>query len=197
MKPDLRLIHHNFKALDSSWTKVTLADLILFVLLLLLSLPVHSLAWEGRCTGITDGDTIKVLHDEQEVKIRLASIDCPERGQPFSQRAKQFTSDLVFGKTIRVDPVTTDRYGRTVAWIFVDGVNVNHEIVKAGLGWWFRNCAPNDSLLEDLRKKRDKRKSVFGRTPILYRRGSGVRKRRGSSSSIVFPAGLKYVPGRG
>jgi micrococcal nuclease len=85
--------------------------------------------------------------------VRLASIDCPEKGQPFSNRAKQFTSDLVFGKTVKVDPVTTDRFGRTVAWIYVDGVNVSHEIVKSGMGWWFPKYAPHDNLLEELEEK--------------------------------------------
>jgi endonuclease YncB( thermonuclease family) len=56
------------------------------VLFMALLVPVTAWDWEGLCTGVSEGDTIKVLHDGQEVKIRLASIDCPERGQPFSQR---------------------------------------------------------------------------------------------------------------
>lgn len=145
---------HSINVLSDSSRPTRAASLtIAAVLFLALLFPLTSWAWEGRCVGVTDGDTIRVLHDGQEVKIRLASIDCPEKGQPFSKRAKQFTSDLVFGKTVRVEPVTTDRYGRTVASIYVDGVNVNHEIVKAGLGWWFRKYAPHDNLLEGLEEK--------------------------------------------
>jgi micrococcal nuclease len=38
--------------------------------------------WTGKCIGVTDGDTIKVLNGRETVKIRLHGIDCPERGQP-------------------------------------------------------------------------------------------------------------------
>lgn len=132
---------------------------------MVLLFPLPSWAWEGRCVGVPDGDTIKVLHDGQEVKIRLAAIDCPERGQPFSRKANQLTSDLVFGKTVRVDSVTTDRYGRTVGWVSVDGVNANHEIVKAGMGWWYKNYAPDDNRLEGLEERVKKTKAGLWADP--------------------------------
>ena len=52
----------------------------------------------GRVVGVTDGDTISVMRDGRSVRVRLEGIDCPERGQDFGQRAKQFTSDMAFGK---------------------------------------------------------------------------------------------------
>ena len=57
---------------------------------------------EGRVTGIVDGDTIDVLVDERPIRIRLAGIDTPERGQPWSLRSKQALSERVFGKAVRV-----------------------------------------------------------------------------------------------
>lgn len=36
-------------------------------------------AWTGKVVGITDGDTIKVLHDHQEVKIRLHGVEIHQR----------------------------------------------------------------------------------------------------------------------
>ncbi|MBN1689014.1 MAG: thermonuclease family protein, partial [Candidatus Omnitrophica bacterium] len=54
--------------------------------------------WTGKVVGISDGDTISVMRDRQEVKIRLAEIDCPEGHQPFGGKAKQFTSDRCFKK---------------------------------------------------------------------------------------------------
>ena len=68
----------------------------------------------------------------------------------------------------------TDRCGWTVAWIYVAGVNVNYEIVKAGLGWWFRKHAPDDNLLEELEENRDRTRSDCGQTRIRYRRERGV-----------------------
>jgi micrococcal nuclease len=59
------------------------------------------------------------------VKVRLHGIDCPEGHQDFGNRAKQFTSGLVFGETVRVDVRDKDRYERLVGWVFVGGTDVN------------------------------------------------------------------------
>ena len=71
--------------------------------------------FQGRVVGITDGDTIRVLHNGREEKIRLYGIDYPERCQAFGTRARQFTSSLAFGKEVTVKVKDKDRYGRTVA----------------------------------------------------------------------------------
>jgi micrococcal nuclease len=71
----------------------------------------------GRVVAITDGDTIKVMHDGAAERIRLWGIDCPESKQPFGTRAKQLTGDLVFDKTVTVKVRDIDRYKRTVAEI--------------------------------------------------------------------------------
>ena len=89
--------------------------LLLFLLLILLIiLPSLSWAWSGKVIGIADGDTITVLRDKEQVRIRLYGIDCPEGGQAFGTKAKQFTSGMVFGEVVEVEPVDTDRYGRRV-----------------------------------------------------------------------------------
>ena len=74
----------------------------------------------GRVVGISDGDTVTVLDaDKTQHKIRLAGIDAPERKMPFGQRSKEHLSDLVFGKDVNVETSKKDRYGRSVAVIFV------------------------------------------------------------------------------
>jgi len=95
----------------------------------------------GRCTAVTDGDTVKVLIDKQEVKVRLFGIDAPEKSQPFGNQAKKFMSDAVFGKTITVRATGKDRYGRTLGWIYIDKRNINSEIIKAGYAWWYKQYA--------------------------------------------------------
>jgi micrococcal nuclease len=105
----------------------------------------------GRVVGISDGDTITVRHDGRGEKIRLNGIDCPERGQAFGHRAKQFTSGLAFGKEVNVQIKGQDRYGRTIADVILpDGRILNREIVRAGFAWWFRRYAPKDTELERL-----------------------------------------------
>src|SRR5437773_4262834 len=105
-------------------------------------------SFSARCVGVTDGDTIVVLRDHSSIKVRLEGIDCPERGQDFGQKAKQFTSGLVFGKTVEIRPVGEDRYGRTVARVVVDGKDVSMELLKAGLAWHFKKYNKDQHLAE-------------------------------------------------
>lgn len=103
--------------------------------------------FSGRVVGVTDGDTIKVLHNGKAEKIRLHGIDCPEKAQPFGTKAKQFTSEMVFGKTVAVQVTDTDRYGRTVADVILpDGRVLNRELVASGLAWWYRKYSKDESL---------------------------------------------------
>ncbi len=104
--------------------------------LLLLILPVQLLAWKGKVVGISDGDTIKVLRDRQEIKIRLWGIDCPERHQDFGTRAKKYTSGLAFCQIVEIEEVDKDRYGRTVALVTLpDGQSLNEALVRDGMAW--------------------------------------------------------------
>ena len=112
-----------------------------FLLLVLLFTPSVEAAvpFTGKVVAVLDGDTIEVLQHGKAERIRLNGIDCPEKKQAFGQKAKQFTSSLVFGKTVVVVPSEKDRYKRTVGDVFLsDGVNVSYELVKAGLAWWYR-----------------------------------------------------------
>lgn len=73
---------------------------VIFTLVAILPFTSFAADFTGRVVGISDGDTISVLHNGRAEKIRLNGIDCPEKQQPFGQRAKQFTSKLVFGKEV-------------------------------------------------------------------------------------------------
>jgi endonuclease YncB( thermonuclease family) len=104
-------------------------------------IPSLAWAWSGKVVGVIDGDSIKVLHDGRQEQIRLWGIDCPEKNQDFGTKAKQATSTLVFAKTVEVEPVTTDRYGRTVAFVRVGVTLVNEELIRQGLAWVYtRYC---------------------------------------------------------
>lgn len=101
---------------------------------------------------ITDGDTLTILTGAKEqIKIRLAEIDTPESRQPYGSRSKESLSRLCFGKDVTVKVQTTDRYGRKVGRIYVDGLDVSAEMVKIGAAWVYRKYAKDKSLykLED------------------------------------------------
>ncbi len=123
-------------------TWISCLMLVCLLSLLLLTFPCLAWAWSGMVVGVTDGDTIKVMgtHNKQ-VKIRLYGIDCPEKGQAFGKKAKQFTSKLVYGKVVEVEVMDTDRYGRTVALVAVNKQILNEELLKAGYAWvYYQYC---------------------------------------------------------
>ncbi len=95
-----------------------------------------------------------MLHNGQGERIRLHGIDCPEKRQAFGNRAKQFTSTLVFGNTVTVQVMDRDRYGRTVGEVLLpDGRSLNRELVKAGFAWWYWRYAPDDETLAQLERE--------------------------------------------
>lgn len=111
---------------------------------LLVALPCHVFAetLSGKVIGITDGDTLKVLDSSRiEIKVRLAGIDSPEKNQAFGQRAKQKLSDLVFGKKVQIDCRKKKSYDRQVCVVYLGDTDINLEQVKAGMAWWSRKYA--------------------------------------------------------
>lgn len=88
--------------------------------------------------GVHDGDTITVrCGQSDQQKIRLAEIDAPELRQPFGRAAKQMLSDGVYGLQVQIEPLKLDRYGRTVARVYVEGQEVEWGLVEAGLAWCY------------------------------------------------------------
>ena len=115
------------------------------LLLLLITFPAPAeTVYEGKVIKIADGDTLTLLVGSRQLKIRLSDIDTPEKKQPFGTRAKQALSELAFGKLARVVEVTVDRYGRIVGRVYVDGTDVNRELVAQGFAWVYRKYS-NDT----------------------------------------------------
>ena len=98
--------------------------------------------------GVSDDDTVKVRCGEgEEQRVRLVQVDAPEKGQTYGHRAKQELSGLIYGKTIELLPVDTDRYGRTVAQLRLQGTDVNFEMVRLGFAWCYRKYLHDQNAL--------------------------------------------------
>ena len=83
-----------------------------------------------------DGDTCTTINGE---KIRLACIDTPElkgkKANPIeAKKAKIFLNNLIANKEVNIRRINNDRYGRTVAELFKDDVNIQKLIVEKGYG---------------------------------------------------------------
>lgn len=116
---------------------------------------------EGRVVRVRDGDSLVVLVDRRTVEVRLAEVDAPESGQPWGKRAKRELSDLAFGKTIEAEVIDVDRYGRKVARVFADGVDVPAEMVRRGAAWVYTKYAKREELAGIESTARDARAGLW------------------------------------
>ena len=107
--------------------------------------------YSASVVAVQDGDSMTVMHGEKKEKIILYGIDCPERGQEFGAEARKFTDDLCYRKDITVDVRGRDKYGRTIAEVYLqNGTDLNQELVKRGLAWWSDKFAPKEQALKQL-----------------------------------------------
>ena len=125
--------------------------------------------------GVSDGDTLTVQDGGVKTVLRLAEIDAPERTQPYSQVSRRNLEALCrHAKQIDIEPVETDRYGRTVAHVHCDGVHVNWRQVEDGLAWCFtRYLKQPDICLPLERAARDQKRGLWRESesvaPWLFR----------------------------
>lgn len=116
------------------------------------SLPVpHALApqavIQAEVTGVADGDTLSIMLDGTRHRIRLARIDAPEKRQPFGRRSEQSLRQLVWKRTVTLAWHHLDRYGRPIADVTLDGLDVNAEQVKRGMAWVYRQYSQDAKLI--------------------------------------------------
>ena len=106
------------------------------------SVTTFSINIDGIVTKVIDGDTLDVLTREGDtITIRLALIDAPERNEPGFNEAKNFITEQCMNKNAEVDPDNSQglTYGRTVAVVNCEGVNVNEAILDNNLADIYEN----------------------------------------------------------
>ena len=88
----------------------------------------------GQVTRVVDGDTIDVLIDGRNVRVRYLQMNTPERDEPCYREATQANTELVQGKTVRLVPDVEliDPYDRLLRYIYVGDVLVNRVLVEQG-----------------------------------------------------------------
>jgi micrococcal nuclease len=117
-------------------------------LLLSVSMSAWAYTASGVVTGVHDGDTIYVKADDgSSLRVRLAEIDAPEIGQAFGRRSEQSLREMVAKKRVQLTWGETDRYGRIVAHVVVDGLDANTEQVRRGWAWVYRQYAKDKRLV--------------------------------------------------
>lgn len=92
-------------------------------------------AFPAKVIKISDGDTITILQDKQQTKVRLYGIDAPEKKQDYGQKSKQFLASLIAGQVVEVEPKGKDRYKRTLGIIHYKDQDINAQMVLNGYAW--------------------------------------------------------------
>jgi len=117
-----------------------------------------------RVVRVIDGDTVELVGGD---RLRLLAIDSPERGEPLYAAAKDYLAALVLDSTLDItySERRRDRYGRILAYIWLDTVMVNERMLSAGLA--------NLYIFEDNLGDRDQ-------SPPSRRPEPGPRCRRGN-----------------
>lgn len=163
-------------------------------LLLCLCSFAHAEEFSARIIAVIDGDTVLALKGAQKIKIRLANIDAPEKGQDFGSASRQSLLDMVLRKQVMVDSQALDAYGRVVAELRIDGRSVNEEQVRRGMAWEYSHYHSDKRYIALQREARDARRGLWVQTnpapPWEWR------KAHAASSALQHVAVPTYACGR-
>jgi len=149
--------------------------LILLSIFLLSCQPQEEYILKGKIVKVADGDTVTLIAENKEkVRIRLLGIDAPEKGQDYGTKARQYLSDLCYGKYVTVQYAEKDQYDRILGVVYVDGMNVNEEMVRQGLAWYYRHFV-DDPRLDSLEQlARTEKRNIWSRknpiSPFEFRK---------------------------
>jgi endonuclease YncB( thermonuclease family) len=142
-------------------------------------------AFRATVLSVGDGDTLQVRSGQQRITIRLACIDAPEMAQvPHGQQARQVLQlRLPLGRSVTIQPHSTDRFGRTLAEVISD-TNINLALVEDGLAFAYRRYLATCGGSAYLEAEQRARRQRFG----VWRVPGGITRpwdfRRGRSTLI-------------
>jgi endonuclease YncB( thermonuclease family) len=115
----------------------------------------------GPLVRVKDGDSLVVKVQGVAMDVRLAGIDAPELDQPYGREAKQALVSLASGGQLVVEPLDTDRYGRTVAHVWNGEMQLNKEMVKRGGAWFYSEFARSETLYEVEQEARNAKRGLW------------------------------------
>ena len=115
--------------------------------LIILAISTHATNRYGTVERVVDGDTIVFnVGDAKNERVRLADIDTPELDQPWGGEAKAALKGWAENRRAQIRIVDTDRYGRLVATVWIDGQNINRRLVAEGHAWVYRRYLRDQAL---------------------------------------------------
>lgn len=113
---------------------------------------------------IIDGDTFRATDSKNnEYKLRLANVDCPEKGQPGYQYSINVLCDLIYDKYVLAELINKDRYGRIIGKICLNNeIDLSYYLVEQGFAWHYQRYSDDESLNDAEEHARDLQKGIWG-----------------------------------
>jgi micrococcal nuclease len=117
---------------------------VVFAALIALNVASHAAirTVDGKVTRVDDGDLVTIVARSGEtLQVRLYGIDAPEirrdtePGQPCGETAKQVLTGMILGKTVTLEIWDFDPSRRTLGIVYLDGRNINKEMLLMGMAW--------------------------------------------------------------
>lgn len=124
-------------------------QLSLLLLLLFAGLGASAQMVQGKLGYVIDGDSFYMMQDNgRRIRVRISGIDAPENEQHFGKEAKEALTELLKDKQISLTPDGSDRQGRMVAHIQVEGKNVAQELIRQGYAWHYKKYSQDVQLAQ-------------------------------------------------
>jgi endonuclease YncB( thermonuclease family) len=142
-----------------------------FFLLLTLLIPCWGYAdnIEGKVIRILDGDTIDVINaaeyasaSNKPVRVRLSNIDAPEKKQAYGSWSAKQLKALLTSDRVHIEYRETDRYGRILGTVYVNGINLNREMVRVGAAWVYERYNTDHDLPDIQTQARKSGRGLWG-----------------------------------
>ena len=134
-----------------------------FLALLLVSMTLGARleADSAEVLRVVDGDSIKVKVDRTNYRIRLAEIDAPEMDQAWGEESKSALQEKLEKEEVALEIIDVDRYSRLVARVFLNGRQINREMVEEGHAWVYLKYLKDEKLLDPEAKAKKKKLGLW------------------------------------
>lgn len=118
----------------------------------------------GKVTGINNDHSLVIQEGGKTYVFHFYGIVFPKEARGISKGSRVFLEEATFGKRVRVRPISAGRSKRRYALIFLDGLNLNEEMVRRGMAWVVpRGCTLSecDSLIKAQEEAKASSKGVW------------------------------------
>ena len=148
--------------------------IVIFLFLFNTSINANEI-FKAYVVKVHDGDTIIIKTvNNTRIKIRLFGIDAPELQQEYGNNSKNYLLNLILNKTVNIEIKDKDQYGRSVALVYLDKLNVNYEMIINGYAWNYKKYSKDFNFENAEKIAKNKKvglwKSISPIEPWIFRK---------------------------